>query len=269
MNKAFEIEPGRLERTAPLLKQSQIEDMAQEEKRIAETINAPPHLRNAIQDRGQLMSTLKKLRTSLERDSPRKFEGQELDKAVKREKELREAMVADMCTQAEMRRNPPGAVDKLLMFEQKHKKNHAEWQNLRRRLYVSGVLADNVSERSLSNLELYRPAGGSGELPMDGAQIPQAKTFHGLGGRSAMLSEDQLTVLRVLAPDIYNQLALLTADQRDDLKAALDFDAMTMSELRQCIHKANEGGALIEVNGSKQELIARLKEHAGAQAKAA
>ena len=158
-NVGFEVEKGRLERTAPLLKQSQIDDMGSEQKRISETLNAPPHIRNVIQDRAQLYTTLKKLEASLGRDTPREYAKDDIDKAVKREAELREAFVADMCTQEEMRRNPPGAVDKHLAFEAKHKANIAEWKNIRRRLYVSGALESRFSERSLSNIEMFRPGG--------------------------------------------------------------------------------------------------------------
>lgn len=265
MTQANTAEKGRLERTAPYLKQSQIEDMQSERKRLSETLNAPPHLRRAIQDPALMAKTLRGIEKSLNEDSPRPYEGSEKDAAVKREKELREKFVADMPTQAEMRRAPPGALDKHIMWEQKHEADIGEWKNIRRRQLESGMLPSSMSERSASNIELYRPAGGSGEMNMDNAQIPQTRTFYGLGGRSTPFTDDELAVLKVLAPAIYEKVALLSADQRDEVKAAIadvvlpeQIDVMKMPELRDRCRLLG-----METGGSMDELKSRLKEHYG------
>ncbi len=259
-------EKGRLERTAPYLKQSQIEDMQGEKRRLSETLNAPPHLRRAIQDPALMAKTLRNIEKSLNEDSPVAYQGPDLDKAVKRAAELKAMIQADMCTQAEMRRNPPGALDKHIAFEAKHEDNILEYKNIQKRLLAAGALPSALSERSASNIEMFRPAGGSGELNMDNAQIPQTRTFYGLGGRSTPFTDDELAVLKVLAPAIYEKVALLSADQRDEVKAViadvdpatLDVDAMSMQELR------DRNRALgFETGGSKDELRTRLKEHYG------
>lgn len=263
MAQANTAEKGRLERTAPYLKVSQIEEMQGEKRRLSETLNAPPHLRRALQDPAQMMKTLRGIEKSLSEDSPVPYQGAEKDAAVKREKELREKFSATMPTQAEMRRNPPGALDKHIMWERDNEDDVGEWKNIRRRMLESGMLPGSMSERSASNIELYRPAGGSGELNMDNAQIPQARTFYGLGGRSTPLTDDELAVLKMLAPAIYEKVALLSAEQRDEIKAAiaeseatLDIDAMQMNELR------DRNRALgFETGGSKDELRQRLKDH--------
>lgn len=272
-NHGMEIQKGRFERTAPLLKQSQVEDMESERDRLSGTLNAPPYLRNAIQDRGSLYATLKRIEASLNRDAPRAYDTESKDKAVAREKELREAIAADMCTQAEMRRAPPGAVDKHLAFEKKHKANIAEWQNIRRRLLASGDLPENLSERSASNIEMFRPAGGSGEMNMDNAQVPQARSFHGLGGRSTPFSDEELAVLKILAPSIYNRLALLSAEDRDELRGAIADEAAApesgpiLIDDIEALRKACTEASL-STFGNRQTLVRRLRDHRAAQAQA-
>jgi hypothetical protein len=267
---ATAVEKGRLERTAPLLKVSQIEAMQDERRRLSDTLNAPPHLRRAIHDPALMAKTLRNIEKTLNEDSPTPYQGADQDAAVAREKELREQFVADMPTQAEMRRNPPGALDKHMNFEVRHEGNIGEWKNIRRRMLLSGMLPSAMSELSASNIEMFRPAGGSGELNMDGAQIPQARTFHGLGGRSAPLSDRELELLRLLSPEIYSKIILLTADQRDEVKAALaehdpavnaanlDLENMPVKELRERCTAAG-----LETGGSRADLVPRLKEHYG------
>lgn len=268
MAQANATEAGRLERTAPYLKQSQIDELQGERDRLANTLNAPPHLRRAIHDPALMAKTLRGIEKTLHEDTPLPYQGAEQDAAVKRERELREAFVADMPTQAEMRRNPPGALDKHIMWEQKHEARIGEWKNIRRRMLAGGMLPGSMSERSASNVEMYRPAGGSGELNMDNAQIPQVRTISLGQNRSSTLSERDIDIIRLLAPDVYEKLALLSADQRDDLKAAigegqpivdpasLDFDAMSHKEARDRLRAAD-----LETGGSRDDLIRRLKEH--------
>lgn len=256
-------EKGRLERTAPLLKQSQIEDLQSERDRLSSQLNAPPHLRRAIQDPALMMKTLKGIERSLNEDAPVAYQGPELDKALKRAKELRDLIQADMCTQAEMRRNPPGALDKHIAFESKHEGNILEYKNIQKRLLAAGALPSGMSERSAANIEMFRPAGGPGEMNMDNAQIPVTRTISLGANRSSTLNEREIEIIKLLAPDIYEKLALLSSEQRDDLKAAigdapLDIDALKMNELQErCRALGFESG------GSKDELRTRLKEHYG------
>lgn len=265
MAQANTAEKGRFERTAPLLKVSQIEEMEGEKRRLSDTLNAPPHLRRALQDPALMMKTLRGIEKTLNDDAPVPYQGPELDKAVKRAAELKEMIRADMCTQAEMRRNPPGALDKHIAFEQKHEGNILEYKNIQKRLLAAGALPSAMSERSAANIEMFRPAGGSGEMNMDNAQIPVTRTFYGLGGRSTPFTDDELAVLKVLAPAIYEKVALLSADQRDEVKAAIadvvlpeQIDAMKMPELRDRCRLLG-----METGGSMDELKSRLKEHYG------
>lgn len=271
MTQTNTVEKGRLERTAPYLKASQIEAMKDEESRLSATLNAPPHLRRAIQDPALMAKTLRGIQKALNDDTPREYAATERDAAVKREAELREKFTADMPTQAEMRRNPPGALEKHLTWEERHEADISEWKNIRRRMRASGMLPSRLlSDGSASNIELLRPAGGPGELSMDNAQIPVARTYSNLGGRSTPLSDRELELLKLLAPDIYEKVAFLTADQRDDIKTSLapalqemdpakiDWAAMSMKEARDRCRDLT-----LETGGTKDDLIARLKEHYG------
>lgn len=270
MSNTQTIEPGRKERTAPYLKPSQVEARQEERKHFADMLNAPPHLRRAIQDPAQMMRTLKGIETSLNNDSPKEYATGDKDTIVKREKELLAKITADMPTQAEMRRNPPGALDKHIMWEQRHEGDIAEWKNIRRRMLASGMLPDSLSERSASNYEMYRPAGGSGELNMDNAQIPQTRTFYGLGGRSTPFTDDELSVLKILAPGIYDKVALMSADQRDEVKAAIaDAVPTPIDELDFKGARERCRALGLETSGSHDVLLNRLRENAAELARAA
>lgn len=262
-------EDGRFERTAPFLKENQLEEMSTEKGRLSATLNAPPHLRNAIQDAGTMYSTLKRLEKSLERDTARTYEGADLDKAVRREAELREKFLEGMPSQEEMRRNPPGALDKHMMWEQRNKADIGEWKNIRRRLWVSGALKSELSDRSVANIEMFRPRGGR-ELSMDGAQIPRTRDYHNLGGRSTTFSTEELEILEKMAPRLKSMLALLSADERDEVKEVLAaggvtptvdinaIDGLSHKELRERCRAAG-----VETGGPREDLIIRLKEHYG------
>lgn len=265
MAKGFDVAEGRFERTAPLLKQNQIEEMVGERERLSATLKAPPHLRNAIQDAGTMMATLKRLERSLERDTPRQYQGSGVDAAIKREKELREKFTQGMPTREEMRRNPPGALEKHMQWEARNKADISEWKNIRRRLLASGAMSEDLSDSSVANIERYRPAGGAGELSMDGAQIPKTTTYHGLGGRSSVFSEDDLAKLEMYAPKLKAALALLSAEERDEVKAALDthfspdastFDGLTYKDARERCKAVG-----LETGGALADLIDRLKAH--------
>lgn len=259
---------GTFERTAPYLKQNQLEEMQAEKDRLSQTLRAPPHLRNAIQDGAGMMATLKRIERSLERDTAKAYEGPALDAAVRREKELREEWLVGMPTYEEMRRNPPGALDKHMQWESRNKAKIAEWKNIKRRLFAGGAVPSSVSDGSVANIELHRPRATSGELSMDNAQIPRTVTYTGLGGRSVPFSDEQLAFLAKVYPGIHNQLPFLSADQRDEVKEAMaevdvtpaamlaNIDTLPHKELRERCRAAG-----LETGGAREDLVSRLKSH--------
>lgn len=261
---------GTFERTAPYLKQNQLEEMESEKDRLSKTLNAPPHLRNAIQDPSTMFATLKRIERTIERDTPREYKGAELDAALKRESELKAEWLQGMPTQEEMRRNPPGALDKHMQWEARNKQKINEWKNIKRRLWASGAVDSSASDRSVANIELHRPRGGAQELSMDGAQIARTTTYTGLGGRSVPFTDIELALLESLAPKLKEKLALLTADQRDEVKVALqetqatpdavlaNIETMPHKELRERCRAAG-----LETGGDRTDLLDRLKKHYG------
>ena len=109
---------------------------------------------------------LRALNAQLVSQSPKAYKSDEVDKAVAREKVLREQFTEGMLTQAEMRKTPTGAVDKHIAWERRNKEAILEWKNIRLRLQESGGIDGMTDARDVANIERYRPVGGSGELPM-------------------------------------------------------------------------------------------------------
>lgn len=270
--------PKRFERLAPYLRPNQIDDMQREKRVIEGQLNAPPYLRRVLDDPKQAIDTLARIAKQLDADAPKEYKGADLDTAVKRERELREAWLAGMPTAAEMRKNPPGALEKHMAWERRHRENIDEWKNIRQRLYTSGALPSEFEGSSVSNIEVYRPVGGPNELSMDGAQIAGKQWNFGVGGAvdSVLFTPAQLAILKLLSPEIHDKIALLSADQRREVMAALppeptlpaeatDLTNVDFKELRERCRAAG-----LETGGTKEDLKARLAEfYAGTAEQAA
>lgn len=162
---------ARVERIEPYLAPHQVNALHEEKAGIEAALHAPPHVASQIQDRGSMNKQLRAIDEQLHRDEARPYPEGEIDRAARREAELREMLVGDMPTQAEMRRNPPGATDKERGFQRKHKLNILEWKNLRKRLHRSGLIDDHPDAREVANLEQFRPRYSPTELNFDNAQI--------------------------------------------------------------------------------------------------
>lgn len=118
-----------------------------------------------VQDKGAINKQLQKLSRQLETQSPKPYASGEVDKMVKREKELLGEITNGMLTQEEMRKSPPGAVSKHMAWEKANKKKIQEWKEINLRLN------HDTDDRDVVNLEKYRPSSG-GMLSMAGALIP-------------------------------------------------------------------------------------------------
>ncbi len=204
------------ESTTPLLKPNQVEDFRATEEQISSMLAAPPHVSNAIENRGELQRQLKALRKQLETQSPRAYEPDVKDLAVTREEHLRDKILEGMPTQAEMRKSPVGAVDKHRAWESRIKPLLAEWKNIRKRLHADGSLGSLRDAADISNFERYRPVGGSQEMNMDNALIPP-KTIQlpDPGSDPAVvMSADDSETLKELDPELHSQMALLDSENR-------------------------------------------------------
>lgn len=164
----------RVERLEPYLRPHQVNAMMDERAGIERTLGAPAHISGQISDKGAMRKQVQHIERTLHKDTPKPYGDAELDRAVRREAELRESITSAMPTQAEMRRCPPGAVDKERMFQKRQKSNILEWKNLRLRLHASGQIDDHPDAREVANLEKFRPRHASHELNMDNSVVEGA-----------------------------------------------------------------------------------------------
>jgi hypothetical protein len=122
-----------------------------------------------VQDKPTVRKNLARVEHALETQSPPVLKGEKLDKVVRREKELREELVPNMLSHAEMRQAPPGSVGREMEFQKRYKDKIIEWKNCRR------VMFRDSDDPDVANLEVYRPTKSRGNL--DNAFIP-GKEFH-------------------------------------------------------------------------------------------
>ena len=183
-------------------------------------LSAPPHIRSQLQDGGAHVQNQVKGVDAMLAQAAKPIPAEEIDTAVKQEQDLREKWLSGMPTQAEMRRNPSGAVDKHRAWEKRSKVNVLEWKNLRRRLHASGISHHGLADESdISNVEMYRPQGGSGELNMHGEQI-SGKIIHlppAGSGPTAVMSDEQADLLKSVNPDLHAKMATLSNDERAEV----------------------------------------------------
>lgn len=192
-----------------LLRPDQIEEMTGEREVLQRKMTNPN-----IQDKGVVAEQLRRLDTQLETQRPRAFGSAEIDNAVKREKELRAQWTQGMLSAEEMRKCPPGAVDRHLAWERKNKPAISEWQNLVRRLNAGS------DAREVASIEMHRPAtsmnlhnslieGKNYFLPPEGAATP------------VVFTAAQIEMLRALDPALADKIGLLNNLQRAEVKDVL------------------------------------------------
>ena len=195
----------------PFLRKDQVDDMK------GEVTTAETQLRNPNYqgDKGEVADRLRSLKKQLDAQMPRPYVGAEMDKAVARERELRAEWTQGMLSQEEMRKCPPGAVDRHRAWEKRNSARIEEWQNIQRRLN-----ADNEDLESAS-IEVYRPT--SSTMNMDGALIPGKTIFLPPAGSGVPVtfSNDQIAVLRALNPGLADMIGSLNNQQRAEVKEAL------------------------------------------------
>jgi hypothetical protein len=191
--------------TTPLMRPDQLQRAREEIKGLEDKLRNP-----LIQDKGQVQKQLVNAKRLTEMQTPRPPEDSaEEGRMVNRSNELLGKILEGMPSQEEMRKAPPGAVDKHLRWERKNKTSILEWKNLQLRL--------RPGEGEAANLERHRPTTSS--LNMDSAQI-QGKQFYmpETTGPSVVFSEEQIAHLRRLSPALADQLSLMTNEQRSMVK---------------------------------------------------
>jgi|TARA_Y100000310_G_scaffold153951_1_gene153523 hypothetical protein len=207
----------------PLLRPPQIEERIEERGRLQTQLapGLPRHLQP--QNRGLLRKQLMAVEESLKNFTPRTYApGDDLDAAVVEERNLRNEIVGEMPTKDEMMRNPAGSVDRHMRWEKKHKNSIMRWKHLRLRLHASDV--DFGLDRDVANLEVYRPEGGSGELPMHGTTVSRSKDYHfGSGtGTEVVFRDDEIAAIADIAPEVVDRLAIMSNFERQQIRNILD-----------------------------------------------
>lgn len=204
--------------TPSLYRPAQIEEAKAEIEDLSGVIdpNNVSTFRTSKPVRIRAQRQLATIRTNLDRYTPKPYAGDELDKAKAESDALREAMVADgMPTSAEMRRCPPGTVDKHRAWEARNKNNWLRWKYLVQRLHAGS------DARDTANFERHRPQGGAAEADLSVSLVP-SKDFH-FGpafGQDVptVMTDAELGMLKTLDPKLAGQVALLDAEGRDRVR---------------------------------------------------
>ena len=193
--------------TKPLLRPDQVVAAADEIKSLEAKLTNP-----LIQDKGEVRKQLVRARKACDEQTPKAPESSEEEgKLVRREKELLGKILEGMPSQEEMRKAPPGAVDKHMRWERANKLRILEWKNIRLRLSAG------TSDRDIANLEVHRPKGSS--LNMDNAMIPGRQFFMPeTSGAAVTFTDAQLAVLRQLSPRLADSVALMSNADREQVK---------------------------------------------------
>lgn len=204
-----------------LLRPRQVQEGREELRRIDEMLNAPPHIRTKISDPRGMASRKQRLKAELEEFTPKPFTESERTGARRLFEGLQEEIAVGMPSSEEMRRNPPGAVQKHQAWEKRNKKKVLKWKEIGLRLQASGDLDDTLGEAAI-NVELLRKHSTGYDLSLDGAQIPRKTDYHmPAQPDSVVLSDEQVATLEEIEPDLAKQLALLSPAVRSQVKQAL------------------------------------------------
>lgn len=195
--------------TKPLLRPKQLEDAKSELKALEAKITD-----KGIEDKAEAMRQYRRVSKSVNEQTPQPpVDAEEEGKMVARERELREKILEGMPSQEEMRKAPPGAVDKHIAWERRNKRNILEWKNIRLRL-------SHGEEAEAANLERYRPTAST--LSMDNAHIAGKNFFMPeTTGPSVIITDEEYDILVKNAPEIAFKLALLDNRQRTEVKAVI------------------------------------------------
>ena len=195
--------------TAPLLRPAQLEESRNEIKSLEAKLTD-----KGIEDKSEALKQLRRVTKTVNEQTPRPpIDGEEEGRMVRRSEQLLAEIVDGMPSQEEMRKAPPGAVDKHMGWEKRNKSKILEWKNLQLRL--------RPGEREAANLERHRPAGST--LSMDNAVVPGKYIYIPDGvGATVTFSDAELEQLRALKPGLAESLGLMSNEQRAVVKELVE-----------------------------------------------
>lgn len=196
--------------TKPLLRPDQLQIAKEEISSLEAKLSNP-----LIQDKGEVYKQLQRAKKATDEQTPlAPKDVEEEGRMVKRADELLAKILEGMPSKEEMRKSPPGAIDKHMKWERANKKRIEEWKNLRLRLTAGS------GDREVANLERYRPTRST--LNMDTTFVVGKNFFMPeTTGPSVVFSDAQLEVLRKLSPQLADSLALMTNPERAEVKDAI------------------------------------------------
>lgn len=209
--------------TAPLLRPDQVEAGREEIKSLEAKLSNP-----LVQDKGEVRKQLARSKDVFEKQLPHPpKDGDEAGRMEARSSELLSKILEGMPSHEEMRKAPPGAVEKHRTWQSANKARIAEWKHIQRRLNAGAEDCD-------SNLEKYRPRAST--LNMDSAFIPGKNFFMpSTSGPAVVLTEAQIAQLRQISPVLADSLGLMDNAARQQVKDAIS--GIGLSEPRK-----NRGG---------------------------
>jgi hypothetical protein len=196
--------------TKPLLRPSQLADARNELKSLEARLQSPH-----IEDKGEVARQLRRVSKTVADQTPiPPTSAEEEGRMVARSRSLLSDILQGMPSQEEMRKAPPGAVDKHMRWERANKQKILEWKNLQLRM-------THGEDAEAANLERHRPTGSS--LNMDSAFI-QGKQFFmpETTSPSVVFSEAQIAFLRNLNPALADMIGTLSNEQRTEVKQAIE-----------------------------------------------
>lgn len=213
--------------SVPLLRNDQVQEM-EDETRVLESKLQNPR----IEDKGVVRDQLARVQRQLESQRPKPYATGEMDAAVKREAELRAEISVGMLSHEEMRKCPPGAIDRHMQWEKKNMPKIEEWKNIQRRLTAG------MDDQESASVERFRPTAST--MNMDGALISGKNFFLPPFGAAlpVMFSTEQLALVRALNPVLADQLATLDNVQRAEVKDALVPQKRVLSAAHKAAMKA-------------------------------
>lgn len=196
--------------TKPLLRPAQLAEARNELKSLEAKLQSPH-----IEDKGEVAKQLRRVSKTVAEQTPvAPASAEEEGRMTGRSGQLLSEILQGMPSQEEMRKAPPGAVDKHMRWERSNKQKILEWKNLQLRL-------TNGEDAEAANLERHRPVDST--LSMDNAFISGKQFFMPTTtSPSVVFNEAQIAFLRNFNPAIADMLGTMNNEQRSEVKQAIE-----------------------------------------------
>ena len=228
--------------TKPLLRPRQVDEAQNEIKILNEQLVNP-----MVQDKNSVAKQLGNITKNYNAQVPNapKEGSIEESRMVARSNYLLEQIIPVMNSQEEMRKCPPGSVDKFRKGENgpRIKPMIAEWKNLQLRLHPGDAEA--------ANLERHRPKTST--LNMDNSTVRTTTYFMSdANTRAVTFTTEQLELIKLIAPDIAAKLATMPNEIRAQIKDVLE---------------GSHDGGMPETTKSATRVVTKLKVKSKSKAK--